>query len=101
MRPLQKCLTMAAPSKQFVAPPMEKIRKAEGSVYPGSPDTCIACSPAALEAKEGAFWALEEGDDSGIHWGKYLPSGTGKDRGGICGRELVTGVWEQEGTSSA
>ena len=24
-----------------------------------------------------------------------------KDRAGICGRELVTGVWEQEGTSSA
>ena len=44
-----------------------------------------------MEAKEGAFWALEEGDDySRIHWGKYLPSGTGKDRGGICGRELVT-----------
>ena len=25
---------MAAPSKQFVASPMEKLRKAEGSVYP-------------------------------------------------------------------
>ena len=91
MLPLQKCLTMAAPSKQFVAPPMEKIRKAEGSVYPGSRDTHVAFSPAASEAKEGALPALEEGDGSGIHWGKYLPSGTGKDRGGICGRELVTG----------
>ena len=30
--PLQKCLTMAAPSKQFVAPPMEKLRKADGFV---------------------------------------------------------------------
>ena len=60
---------------------------------------CI--SPAALEAKEGAFWALEEGDGSGIHWGHHLPSRTGKDRAGICGRELVSGVWEQEGTSSA
>ena len=65
------------------------------------PSICVAFSAAALEAKEGAFWALEEGDDSGIHWGKYLPSGTGKDRGGICGRELVTGVWEHERTSSA
>ena len=40
---------------------MEKIRKAEGSVFPESPDTCIAFSPAALEAKEGAFCVLEEG----------------------------------------
>jgi len=30
-------------------------------------DTCIAFSPAALEAKEWAFWALEEGDGSGIY----------------------------------
>ena len=65
MLPLQKCLTMAAPSKQFVAPPMEKLRKAEGSVYTGSPDTCVAFSPAILEAKEGAFWALEERDAQG------------------------------------
>ena len=100
MLPLKKYLTMAAPSRQFVAPPMEKLRKPEGSVYPESPDTCIAFSPAALEAKEGAFWALEEGDGSGIHWGHHLPSGTKKDRAGICGRELVTGTWEQKGTSS-
>ena len=90
MLPLQKCLVMAAPSKQFVAPPMEKLRKAEGSVYPGSPYTCTALSPAALEGKEGAFLALEEGDGSGIHWGHHLPSRTGRDRAGICGRELVT-----------
>ena len=101
MLPLQKYLTMAAPSKQFVAPPMEKLRNAEGSVYPGSPDTCVAFSPAALEAKEGAFWALEEEDGSGIHWGHQLSSSTGKDRAGICGIELVTGVWEQEGICSA
>ena len=61
-------------SKHFVAPAMEKLRKAESSVYPGSPDTCVAFSPAALEAKEGAFWALEEGGGSGIHWGQRLPS---------------------------
>ena len=91
MLPLQKCLTMAAPSKQFVAPPIEKIRKAEGSVYPGSPNTCAAFSPAALEAKEGAFWALEEGDGSRIHWGHHLPSSTGKDRAGLCLRDLVSG----------
>ena len=66
-----KSLTMAGPSKQFVAPPMEKLRKAEGSVFPGSPDTCIALSPVTLEAKEGAFWALEEGDGSGIPWGHH------------------------------
>ena len=59
MVPQQKCLTMAAPSKQFVSPPMEKLRKAEGSEYPGSLDTGVAFSPAALEAKQGAFWALE------------------------------------------
>ena len=70
-------------------------------MYPGSPDTRIAFSPAALEAKEGAFWALEEGDGSEIHWDHHLHSRTGKDRAGICGRELVTGVWEQEGSSSA
>ena len=101
MVPLQKCLTLAAPSKQFVAPPMEKLRKAEGSVFPVSPDTSVEFSPAALEAKEGAFLALEEGDGSGIQWGYHLPSRTGKDRAGICGRDLVTGVWQQEGTSSA
>ena len=101
MVPQQKCLIMAAPSKQFVAPAMEKLRKAESSVYPGSPDTCVAFSQAALEAKEGAFWALEEGGVSGIHWGHHLPNRTGKDKAGICGRELVTGVWKQEGTSSS
>ena len=53
--PLQKCLIMAAPSKQFVSPPMEKLRKTEGSEYPESPDTGVAFSPAALEAKQGAF----------------------------------------------
>ena len=46
---------------------MEKLRNAEGSVFPGSPDNMVAFSPAALEAKEGAFWALEEGDGSGIY----------------------------------
>ena len=101
MLPLQKCLTMATPSKQFVAPPMEKLRKPEGSVYPGFPDTCLAFSPEALEAKGVTFCTLEEGDGSGIHWGHHLPSRTGKDRTHICGRELMTGVWEQEGTSSA
>ena len=69
--------------------PWRKLRKAEGSVYPGSNDTCVAFSPAALEAKEGAFWALEEGDGSGIRWGHHLPSRTEKYRAGICGRELV------------
>ena len=91
---------MAAPSKQFVAPPMENLRKAECSVYPGSPDTCFAFSPAALKSKEGAFWALEEKDGSWIHWGHHLPSKIGKERAGICSRELVMGVWEKEGTSS-
>ena len=80
---------------------MRKLKTAEGSVYPGVPKTCIVFSPAALEAKEGTFWAVEEGNGSGIHWGHHLPSRTGKDRAGICGRELVIGVWEQEGTSSA
>ena len=70
-------------------------------MYLGPPDTCVAVSPAALEAKKGAFLALEEEDGSGIHWSHHLPSRPGKDRAGICGRELVTGVWEQEGTSSA
>ena len=79
MVPQQKCLTMAAPSKQFVSPPMEKLRKVEGSEYPGSLDTGVAFSPAALEAKQGAFWALEEEGGSGIHWGHHLPSKTGKD----------------------
>ena len=40
---------------------MEKLRKAEGFVYSGSPNTCVAFSPAALKAKEGAFCVLEEG----------------------------------------
>ena len=101
MVPLQNYLTMAAPSKQFVSPPMEKLRKVEGSEYPGSLDTGVAFSPAALEAKQGAFWALEEEGSSGIHWGHHLPTRTGKDKAGICGRDLVSGVWEQEGTSSA
>ena len=70
-------------------------------MFPGSPDTCVAFSPAALEAKEGEFWVLKERDSSGIHWGHHLPSKTVKDRAGICGRELVAGVWEQEATISA
>ena len=52
--------------------PWRKLRKAEGSAYPGYPDTCVAFSPAALEAKEWAFWALEEGGGSGIHWGHQV-----------------------------
>ena len=60
-------------------------------MYPGSSNTCIAFSPAALEAMEGAFCTMEERDGSDIHWGHHLPSRTGKDRAGICGRELVTG----------
>ena len=31
------------------------------------------------------------GDGSGIHWGHHLPGRNGKDRAGICDRELVTG----------
>ena len=46
--------------------------------------------PSSMEAEEGEFWALEEVDGSGIHWDQHLPSRTGKDRAGICGRELVT-----------
>ena len=68
-------------------------------MYPGSSNTCLAFSTAGLEAKEGTFWALEEGDGSGIYWGHHLPSRPRKDRAGICGRELVTGVLEKEGTS--
>ena len=60
-------------------------------MYPGFTDTCVAFSSTALEAKEGGFWALEEGDGSGIHWGHHLPSRAGKDRAGICGRELENG----------
>ena len=70
-------------------------------MYPGFTDTCVAFSSTVLEAKEGGFWALEEEDGSGIHWSHHLPSRAGKDRAGICGRELVTGAWEKEGTSSA
>ena len=65
-------------------------------MYPGSPNTCIAFSPAALDTKEGAFWALEEGHGSGIHWGHHLPIRTGKVTTGICGRELVTGVGDKK-----
>ena len=70
---------------------MEKLRKTESPVYPGSPYTCVAFSPAALDARERAFWALEEGDGSRIYWVHHLPSRTGKDKAGICGRDLVTG----------
>ena len=94
MLPLQKCLTMAAPSKQFIAPPMEKLRKAECSVYPGSPDTCVAFSPAALKSKEGEFWALEEKDGSWIHWGHHLPSRIGKERGGMRWQRPGDWVWD-------
>ena len=60
---------------------------------------CILSS--STGGKEGALHDVEEGDGSGIHWGHHLPSRTGKDRTGICGGDLVTGVWEKEGTSSA
>ena len=71
MLPLQNCLTMAAPSKYFVAPHLEEAQKGWSQYVPWVPVTCIAFSPAALEAKEGAFWALEEGDGSGIPWGHH------------------------------
>ena len=57
--------------------------------------------PSSIGGKEGAFWTLEEGDGSGIHYGHHLQIETVKDRSGIFVRELVTGVWEQEGTNSA
>ena len=47
--------------------------------------------PSITGGKEGAFWALAEGDASGIHWGYHLPNRTIKKRAGMCGRELVTG----------
>ena len=47
--------------------------------------------PSSMEVKEGSFWALEEGDGSGIHWDHHLPSRTEKDRADIIGRELRTG----------
>ena len=57
----------------------------------------MSTSPEALEAKKGVCWALEDGDGSGIHRGCHLPSGTGKDPAGMCGRELVTGLgWEMD-----
>ena len=99
MLPLQKCLTMAAPSKEFVAPE-EEAQKGWRLCVPWAPWYNTAFSPASLKAKEGAFWTLEEGNGPEIHWGHHLPSMTGKDRAGIYGRELVTGVLSQKGTSS-
>ena len=95
MLPLQKRLTLTAPSKQFVAPLMETLRKAEGSVFPGSPDTSIAFSPAALKAKEGEFWALGEWDGSGIHWGHHLPSRTGKKENSHMWQRAGDWVWDK------
>ena len=41
-------------SKQTVCtPPMEKLRKAEGSVYPMSLNTCVVFSQAAWRPREG------------------------------------------------
>ena len=91
MLPLQKCLTMAAPSKEFVAPE-EEAQKGWRLCVPWAPWYNIAFSPASLKAKEGAFWTLEEGNGSGIHWGHHLPSRTGKDRAGICVRAGDWGV---------
>ena len=51
---------------------------------------CILSS--STGGKEGALHDVEEGDGSGIHWGHHLPSRTEKDRAGMCGKELVTGV---------
>ena len=52
--------------------------------------------PSSMEAEEGEFWALEEVDGSGTHWGHHLPSRTRKDRAGICDRDLVTGCGTKE-----
>ena len=51
--------------------------------------------PSSTGGKEGAFWALEEGDGSGIHRGCHMGNGTGKVTAGMGGRELVTEVGEQ------
>ena len=53
---------------------------------------CMHCIlPSSTGGKEGAFWALEDRDGSGIHWGHHLPSRTGKDTAGICVGAEVTG----------
>ena len=100
MLPLQKCLNVTAPSKEFVVPPLEEAQKG-WRLWVSSVPRYMRCILPSSTGGQGAFWALEEGDDSGIHWEHHLPSRTAKNRAGICGRELVTGVWEQEGTRSA
>ena len=56
--------------------------------------------PSSMVAKEGTLWALEEGLAQGST-GTTTYQVRLERMGRLCGRELVTGVWEQKGTSSA
>ena len=99
--PLQKCLTVAASSKEFVAPPPEEAQKGWRLCVPCVSRYLHCILPSSTGGQLRGILGLGEGDGSGIHWGHHLPNMPGKDRAGICGRQLVTGVWEKEGTSSA
>ena len=72
--PLARCSpqTLLGACRQRYQPPFQAADK------PGESGS-FAWGRRAWAAKEGAFWAMEEGDGSGIHWGHHLPSRTRKD----------------------
>ena len=48
MLPLQKCLTVAAPSKEFVAPPLEETQKARRLCVPWGPQNMHFILPSSI-----------------------------------------------------
>ena len=63
-------------SKQIVCSPTHgETQKAWRLCAPWVSQYMRCILPSSMEAKEGAFWALQEGDGSGIHWGHHLTIG--------------------------
>ena len=81
MLPLPKCQTMAAPTKGFVALPLEEAQKEWRFCVPQVPHYMPSIFPNSTRGQEkGQCWALEEARGfQGPKWAHHLGSETGKD----------------------
>ena len=87
-------------SNQFIGPPMEKLRKAEGSVYPMSLDTCMAFSPAAWRSRKGHSGPWRRGMAQGSTGAITYQVGLERTEQAYVSETWWLGVG-QKGTSSA
>ena len=101
MFPLQKCLTVAAPVKEFVAPPLQEAQKGWRLCVPWVPRYTCSILPSSTGGQGRGNLGPGGGGWLRDPLGPSFTSRTRKNRAGVWSRELVTVVWEQEGTSSA